>query len=184
MEQITEIWVDIKGYETKYQISSFGNVKSLARMQGYGKGYLKPEQILKPQKDTDGYLMVNISAGGRRSRSLKIHQLVANHFIGIIPQFKGFEVCHRDGNKTNNHVSNLYIGSGYTNLVDKYTHGRTKLSINDVREIKESTEGYKILATRYGVKPHRIWEIRVGRGGKVIRDYKEINEQAQMFETN
>ncbi len=49
---MTEIWKDIEGYEGLYQISNLGNVKSLARLKGWGaagKIYVK-EMLLKQRK--------------------------------------------------------------------------------------------------------------------------------------
>ena len=34
-----EIWKDIKGYEKKYQVSNFGNIKSLQRKEKIKNGY-------------------------------------------------------------------------------------------------------------------------------------------------
>lgn len=36
-----------------------------------------------------------------------MHRLIVTHFIGVIP--KGMCVNHKDGNKLNNHISNLEI---------------------------------------------------------------------------
>ena len=49
-----ELWKDITGYEGLYQISNFGNVKSLS--DRWGK-----ERLLKPSKNSSGYLNINLS---------------------------------------------------------------------------------------------------------------------------
>src|SRR5699024_9822191 len=50
-----------------------------------------------------------------------VHSLVAESFIGARPE--GMEVCHSDGNKTNNHVANLRFGTSSDNELDKVRHG-------------------------------------------------------------
>ena len=56
-----EIWKNIKGYEGHYQVSNTGKVKSLERTEicgGRAKQRIRRERILKPGKDSDGYLKV------------------------------------------------------------------------------------------------------------------------------
>lgn len=91
-----EIWKDIKGYDGKYQISNYGNVKSL-NYRCTGK-----EQLLKPSLHTNGYLFVRLC---KPLKMYLIHRLVAEAFIpnpDDLPQ-----VNHKDEDKTNNHVVNL-----------------------------------------------------------------------------
>ena len=93
-----EIWKEVKDYPD-YQISNFGNVKSLK----YGK-----EKILKKGVDTVGYLMINLSFNGIQ-KTRNIHQLVAEAFLNHIPN--GFELVinHINFNKADNRVENLEI---------------------------------------------------------------------------
>jgi NUMOD4 motif. len=65
-----EDWKDIIGYEGLYQISNFGNVKTLK----YNKS-----KLLKGVVNNYGYRQVNLSRDGV-VKSFKIHQLVATHF--------------------------------------------------------------------------------------------------------
>ena len=93
-----EIWRDIEGYEGLYQVSDQGRVKSLER-----KGRRK-ERVLKPGLDKDGYLFVNLWAGGKQ-KNHKVHRLVCQAFHenpGNKPQ-----VNHINEIKTDNRASNL-----------------------------------------------------------------------------
>lgn len=90
-----EVWKDIAGWEGSYQVSTCGRVKSLK----YGK-----ERILKPSKNSSGYLTVGLSIESR-TFSKVIHRLVAIAFIPN-PENKG-DVNHIDEDKTNNNVDNL-----------------------------------------------------------------------------
>lgn len=90
-----ENWKPIAGYEGIYEVSDQGRVKSLK----FGK-----EMILKPIKETGGYLRVNLFKEGNRKQT-NIHRLVAEAFI---PNPNNLEtVNHKDEVKTNNVVSNL-----------------------------------------------------------------------------
>ena len=93
-----ELWRDVKGYEGLYQVSSEGRVKSLKR-----KGR-KKERILKHQIDRNGYLRLNLCAGGK-SRLFFVHRLVCQAFH----ENPDNNPCvnHIDENKTNNAASNL-----------------------------------------------------------------------------
>ena len=70
MEDI--VWCPIKGYENLYEINKFGDVKSLHKKN---KGL-----ILKPRKDHNGYLLVNLTKNKKKT-TYKIHRLVAETFI-------------------------------------------------------------------------------------------------------
>ncbi len=103
-----EEWKDIIGYEGYYQISNFGNVKSLERRIEAGisrRGFrLIKERILKPRIDNLGYYGILLSFNNIK-RGFRIHRLVGIHFIHN-PENKT-TINHIDGIKTNNHISNL-----------------------------------------------------------------------------
>lgn len=93
-----EIWKDIKGFEGKYQVSNFGNVRSLNYR---GHGY---EKNLTPKTNNNGYIWYLLSKE-RKTYPMLSHRLVAEVFIenpNSLP-----EVNHKDENPKNNHVDNL-----------------------------------------------------------------------------
>lgn len=104
-DKIFEIWKDINGYVGLYQISNFGNVKSLSRYRIWRNEFkLLKEKTLKAALNGRGYLMVILSKNKKRE-NLIIHRLVAEAFIpntNNLPQ-----VNHRNGIKTDNRVENL-----------------------------------------------------------------------------
>ena len=97
-----EIWRDIKGYEGLYQVSNYGRVKSLERIDSLGR--LVKEKILKAVKHNKGHLYVHLSKNGVKKR-YSVHRLVAIHFIPN-PECKT-DVHHKDHNPANNNVDNL-----------------------------------------------------------------------------
>ena len=103
-----EIWKDIPGYEGSYQVSNFGNVKSLERVMQCGRGYGKrPERLLKTsftRTERRGYRIVGLCKNGK-SITYLVHRLVALCFIGPCPP--GMNVDHIDENILNNQASNL-----------------------------------------------------------------------------
>lgn len=109
-----ELWKDIKDYEGRYQISSYGNIRSLNYL---GHGNIRK---LAPMKDTKGYLRIGLYCNGKR-KIFKIHRLVAQAFIDN-PCNKA-EVNHKDGVKTNNCVENLEWATARENSLHAYKHG-------------------------------------------------------------
>ena len=91
MNEIEE-FRDIPGYEGVYEVSNLGRVR-------------RNGKILKPIKDKDGYLRVNLCKNGIRRTSSLIHRLVALAFLHN-PDNKP-QINHKDEDKTNNAVDNL-----------------------------------------------------------------------------
>lgn len=93
-------WKSIEGYEGLYEVSNYGEVKSL-NYKRTGK-----EKLLSPGKDRDGYLFVTLSKNGVKKYP-RINRLVYSTFVGEIPE--GLQVNHIDENKENNRVENLNL---------------------------------------------------------------------------
>ena len=112
-----ELWKDIEGYKNMYQISNYGNVKSINYHRS-GKS-----KIIKPLKRKDGYLKVILYKKGK-TKSYFVHRLVAEAFLDNLNNYK--YVNHKDENKKNNCVNNLeYCTAQYNNTYKKYNRGKT-----------------------------------------------------------
>lgn len=112
-----EIWKDVEGYNGKYQVSNYGNVRSFSKW--------KKGDLLKPSITTTGYYYVNLVKDGRKKIvPTRIHRLVATAFIENPEEFP--EVNHIDGNKLNNHVSNLEWVSRSRNIRHAFELGLIK----------------------------------------------------------
>lgn len=127
-----EKWRDIPGYEGSYQASSLGRVRSLTRKVElnnqlaktrwqYGK-VLRPASggIKKSDGKPDTRLAVVLRKDGR-SRTLRVHSLVALAFLG--PKPDGLEVAHINGINTDNRLPNLRYVTHAENEMDKFLHG-------------------------------------------------------------
>lgn len=107
-----EIWIDIKGYEGIYQVSSYGNVRSLK----YDKC-----RILKPF-NCGGYYNVDLCKNCVEDYR-RIHRLVAEAFIENDDKNNKTYINHIDGNKHNNHISNLEWCTASYNTKHAYDTG-------------------------------------------------------------
>lgn len=117
-----EVWRSVEGYEGLYEVSDLGRVKSLARVVHAkdGRKIHYTEKLLRVNEDSRGYLQVCLCNHTKRKTWL-VHRLVAIAFLGHPPQ--GMEVCHNDGTRNNNRITNLRYGTRSENTLDKYEHG-------------------------------------------------------------
>ena len=92
-----EIFKDVKGYEGLYQVSNLGNVKGLKR-----------NSILKSNTDFHGYVRIKLCKEGK-TKTKKIHKLVAIAFLNHTPNGQVLVVDHIDNNKLNNKLENLQV---------------------------------------------------------------------------
>lgn len=122
-----EVWKSVVGYEGIYEISNFGNVRSLPRLiKRKGGDYFDKGCVLAKSKTTTGYWKVELSVSGKR-RSCKVHRLVAAAFINN-PDNKPM-VNHMDGNPLNNHVDNLEWCTQSENMRHAYDNGLRKCGL-------------------------------------------------------
>lgn len=115
MADTQEIWVDIQGYEGKYQVSNRGRVKSLEReVSRVGFSYRLPERILSPWCGTTSlYDRVRLYRGGVGTK-FTVHRLVARHFL---PDWNPeLEINHINGNRYNNAADNLEMCTHQRNM--------------------------------------------------------------------
>lgn len=95
---MTETWKEIASYEGLYEVSDLGRVKSL------NYNHTGKENILKPHKNSKGYLRVRLCKNGQVNH-IAVHRLVACAFL---PNPNNLDtINHKDEVKTNNAVSNL-----------------------------------------------------------------------------
>ncbi len=88
-----------------YAVTADGRIISTGRVAGRsGKGFSEKEKELVIMHNQNGYCLVNLTKD-RSSKTKYVHRLVAEAFLdnpNNLPQ-----VNHIDGNKDNNHFSNL-----------------------------------------------------------------------------
>ncbi|MBS4207470.1 NUMOD4 motif-containing HNH endonuclease [Bacillus sp. FJAT-50079] len=91
-----ELWKTIEG-ASAYEVSNLGRVRRKAKKDG---------SCLKPTVNGSGYETVKLKQDENgKYRTHYLHRVVAEAFI---PNLENkIDVNHKDGEKTNNHVSNL-----------------------------------------------------------------------------
>jgi hypothetical protein len=154
---MAEIWKDVKGFEGRFKISNIGNVLSI-------NGRYKGDRLLTPCLDTEGYYVTDLRMTPIKRR-VRIHSLVAEHFIDKPEGLNYPCVNHKDGNKINNHFSNLEWVSKKDNCIHAVDtglhdqkgskHHNSKLTESEVIEMRnlynEFTIRHRAICVLYGV---------------------------------
>ncbi len=120
-----EIWKTIPEFPV-YEVSNLGRVKSKKRKlrfvdkKGVEHFRIKEPKIISQNKQNGGYYVVHLHIDNVR-KVRTVHSLVMQAFRGKRPL--GFEVCHNDGSRTNNRLSNLRYATRIENHRDRIKHG-------------------------------------------------------------
>lgn len=101
-----EIWKAIPNYEGSFEVSNYGNFRSLDRFVPSRWGGVRkyPGKSLLVEEMQDGYKRIVLMKDGNKKRFM-CHRLVAQVFIEN-PHNKPY-INHIDGNRGNNCVENL-----------------------------------------------------------------------------
>ena len=96
-----EIWKDVPGYESLYQVSSLGRVKSLQRyVNNNGGKQLLKERLLKFGLSKGYYNVVLYK--NKKNKNIKVHKLVAMAFLNHKPNGYELVIDHINNNKLDN----------------------------------------------------------------------------------
>lgn len=167
---MTEQWKRIPNFP--YEVSDCGRVR---RAEDATRGPKKGE-LHKLAYNRGGYAYVNLTKD-KKIYNFRIHTLVLMAFVGPPPADTGcmpwhWQCNHKDGDKTNNHVSNL---EWITMLANKKhavanaltqhgeTHYMAKLKEQDVIRIRERVaagDNHRHIAEDYGVSRVTISDIK------------------------
>lgn len=104
-----------------------------------------------------------------KKKHLSSHRLMWIFLRGEIPH--GMCVLHKCDNPICSNPDHLFLGTNQDNTDDMIRKGRkkTKLTIDQVKEIRRSTLPRPILAKRYGVDVTNISCVRLGKTWKYIK---------------
>jgi len=125
---MSEQWKPVIGYEGRYDVSSYGNVKSLKR-QGAN------ERILKQQIHNHGYKRVALYKDNIPLDKL-VHRLVLEAFISPCPH--SMETYHIDSNKLNNRLENLRWDTSKANSDEAIRRGTLQRNKDNLGRFKRS----------------------------------------------
>jgi len=144
--QKDEEWRELPGSEGRYEVSNYGRVRSYR----YRKQWHTEPLYLKNFVSNIGYLFHRLRIGGV-DKNYSVHRLVMLAFVGP----SELEVNHKDGNKTNNHISNLE----YVTHRENARHARHVLGkwIGQTRDKVETDRDREIRAlAATGISQHEI----------------------------
>lgn len=187
-----EVWKDILGWEGIYQIGNRGRIRSFKMCED--------GRIISLKDKTGNYLTIILQKSGMKSRSTRIHRLVAEAFIPN--PYNLPEVNHIDGNKQNNAVSNLewctrkhnaaHARTIHPNMLNgmiaynKYERPRTVLQFSKGGEFLQSYCSAKEAERKTGICSRNILQVanktpfnekgqvRKTAGGYIWRFEKEV----------
>lgn len=162
-----EIWRDVKGFEGRYIVSSYGRIVSLFKNHCC--------QIRPNKTDSQGYYNVSLrfKSNGVKRYCIRVHQLVAEHFCEKPITNERIEIDHIDSNRLNNHFQNLRylpaskhrrisIEKGEMNLKGS-NHPNVKITKEQVLEIRSLYASgkytYKQISVNYNVGKRHICDI-------------------------
>lgn len=180
MDESTERWLPIKGFEGSYEVSSLARVRSLDRIVmsrnrwGPITKHLKGK-ILAQHADDYGYLVVTLRREGKKPRPYRVHRLVGEAFLG--PRPAGMDTRHGPAGQHANSVTDICYGTRAENEQDKIRdgafnhgggiligerHGRAKLTdelVIKMRQRRTAGETQAALALAYGVTQANVSRI-------------------------
>lgn len=157
-----EIWKPVLGAEGHYEVSNFGNVKSL-------KG--RSPRLMRLGSAGTGHK--GIQLGSPRRGRFTVHRLVLEAFVGPCPT--GMEAAHLNGKPADNRAENLIWCTRKENHSHKKLHGTyqggqnnemAKLKNSDIPIIRQrikNGDNNTVIARDYGVHHSTISEIKRGK---------------------
>lgn len=129
-------------------------------------------------KDTGGYGMIS-----HKSKYQKAHRVSFAAFKGSIPP--GLHVLHRCDTPACINPAHLRAGTVKENMIEREARGRrdvkgeqvgtSKLTEQQVAEIKRSALGLKALGEQYGVEAQTIWRIRTGKSWAHVNALENVD---------
>ncbi|WP_286776576.1 MULTISPECIES: NUMOD4 motif-containing HNH endonuclease [unclassified Pseudomonas] len=131
-----EVWKAIPGYESYYEVSDRGRVRSLERRttDRLGRPFVRYGKLLSLNTEAKGYKSIRLCVETKH-RTFKVHRLVAYAFL---PQpLDGQQINHINGIKDDNRPENLEWVTSEENMRHAFSSGlgRSSLGENNVRAI-------------------------------------------------
>lgn len=184
---VKEIWLPVPGYESHYEVSNRGNVRSKERVVEWKNKYggltraTYPSVLLRRIKQrgkNTTYDVVSLSFHGKMKRRF-ISRLVLAAFKGLDLSRSDLFACHIDDNGENNALENLFIGTVYDNVHDAMKKGRldnagskngmakfTKQQVIDMREMFSKGAKLKQVMQKFNISMTGAHHIKSGNRWK------------------
>jgi len=146
-----ETWKDVRDYEGIYQVSNTGKVKRIGEYRNQSGSTWRSERLLKPSPKDNKYMIVGLSKEGK-VKNKYVHRLVAEAFVSNSKNKP--TVNHKDGDRNNNHFSNLE----WATYTENNIHSIDVLG----RNTKNSSDSKTVL--------------QFDKNGKFIKEYPSMRE--------
>jgi len=161
-----EIWLPVKNFEPRFIVSNYGRIISIGGKYGGRK-------LLNPHLSKLGYYETQLRMKPIQRR-VRVHVLVAETFL-VKPNIENVCVNHKDGNKLNNHVSNLEWITLGENIKHAVTNGLmnnkgenhkmsklTKSKVIEIRQMRKNGLSHKEISDIVGISRRHIGDILNG----------------------
>lgn len=176
MSMVEEIWKPVVGYEKYYEISNYGNCRSLSREIYYKsdsknrKGLWKGKQ-LKPIKTEHGYLKYQFCVNSICKRFFA-HRIVATAFL----ENKTNKRCvnHIDANRVNNMVDNLEWVTDSENVYHSYNHGNRDKKFYGICCVKKEIKLKKLISLKDFVLNYNPSKEQIFNYAKFLDNHLEL----------
>ena len=185
---MSEIWKDIPNYEGSYQVSNTGLVRSVDRVVTDKDGGVRryKGRVLKPGSNRGYERVVLYNDNGATNKS--VHRLVLETFKPHV-NMDDLQVNHIDGNKLNNHLTNLEWVTGRDNISHAYDIGLitnigegspgailSNANVLEILQRLDNGESQRDIGLDYGVSRSCIGKINIGA---IWRSVKEEYERTK-----
>lgn len=192
---LNEEWKQIEN--SNYAISNFGRVKILShtRFHNINKTFYKTNEKLKKSctNNSKNYHRIQIFYLDRAAVTESIHRLVATYFVSNLEN--NIQVNHIDGDKNNNHYSNLEWVTNEENMKHRFTvlksfnnlNGEkcnfTKLSEEQVLQIPNLLKSHtkREIAKMFNVGATTITEITSGRSWTYLNLFPYQKKKSSVY---
>ena len=188
---LVETWKDIPEFRGSYQVSNMGRVRSVDRVVTFKDDSMRKYKgkVLKPSIGNSGYEQVRLcNDGGCNTKT--VHRLVLEVFKPHV-NMNDLQVNHIDGDKLNNHLTNLEWVTARDNILHAHDTGladyrgegnpNVKLSSADVLEILQRLDTGELprdIGLDYGVSKSCIAHINAGITWRSVREEHERTKKA------
>lgn len=142
-----------------------GDLYCIVSSDSLGYKYYK---VKTKSKNNAGYPIFTLDG-----HTYTVHRIIADTFIGVS---KGMEVDHKDGDKTNNIVSNLEVVTHSENMKRAWKNGQIKNPNFKYGKYNIKTETLTINGLKYKLSPEEYIEYRKCRGLNTYKFEKKLRD--------
>lgn len=163
IKQFSEEWKPLP-FSSNYAVSTLGNVRG-------PRGQMTPYKQMWKGGYTKSRVGLCITSTSKQTK-FSVGYLVLLTFVGERPA--GMQVCHNNGDATDNRLENLRWDTPSNNQLDRRKHGTdtyaagecngaARLTESQVLDIYRSSESQRILAEKYNTSQPNISAIKNGK---------------------